>query len=327
MIVENLGKKPLVSVLMLTYNHEKFIEQAVRGVLNQLCNFDFELIIAEDCSPDNTRAVLMSVISNHPMGYCVKYTRHDQNLGMHRNAHFVMQAAVGKYIAICEGDDFWSDPSKLQKQVDFLEQNEDYGLVHHEADYFFQAKQKLVPDFHKRNRIHVSTGFVFEELLQYNNIYTPTVVYRRELFDHYLAINENIRNDFLMADYAMWLEFSQHCKFHYLDKSMAVYRVLVNSASHSYDFRKKMYFLRSYCQIKFYFLKRYKVNTVEASQIKQYYLQQASVFSLRCFEFKKAWIFAKRLRLDSIKNIILYIISSIFFYVKPLRMFSKFSKL
>jgi len=324
MILENLDKKPLVSVLMITYKHEQFIEQAVRGVLNQLCNFKFELIVADDCSPDNTRAKLKSVISNHPMGYCVKYIRHDQNIGMHRNADFVMQAAVGKYIAICEGDDFWTDPLKLQIQVDFLEKNLDYGLVHHEADYFFQAKQKLVPNFHKRNKILVSTGCVFEELLRHNNIYTPTVMYRRQLLGHYFAINQGIRNNFLMGDYAMWLEFSQHSKFHYINKSMAVYRVLVNSASHTGDFRSKLFFLSSYCQIKYYFLKKYKVNNFPTSKIKQYYLQQASVFSLRYSEFTKAWIFAKRLQWDSIKKVILYFVCSIFYYVKPLRLLSKF---
>lgn len=309
---------------MLTYKHEQFISQAITGVLDQVCGFEFELIVADDNSPDNTEAIVESVVKSHPNGHFVKYSRHKQNIGMHRNADFVFKAARGKYIAICEGDDYWSDNSKLQMQVDFLEENEDYGLVHHEADYLYQTKQKLIPSFHKKNKINVSTGFVFDELLRHNNIYTPTVMYRKKLFEHYLLISPNVRNNFLMSDYAMWLEFSQHCKFHYIDKSMAVYRVLLNSASNSESFTKKIFFLKSYCSIKNYFIYKYKHVGISSNSITQYYLKQASIFSIKYSKFSNAWIFAKRLRFDSHKKIVLFFICGILFYIKPLRVFSRF---
>jgi glycosyltransferase involved in cell wall biosynthesis len=309
MSVENLGDKPLVSVLMITYLHEQYIEQAIRGVLDQVCNFKFELIIADDCSPDNTSDLVKSIISSHPIGYCVKYTRHNQNIGMNRNADFVIQAAGGKYIAICEGDDFWTDPTKLQNQVDFLENNEDYGLVHHEADYFFQAKQKLIPNFHKRNKIHVSTGYVFEELLRHNNIYTPTVMYRKQLFDHYSAIDQNIRNNFLMTDYTMWLEFSLHSKFHYINKSMTVYRVLANSASRSTFYEQDICFVNSYCDIKKFFLKKYGSSLTTEAWINNYKNSTSLMVALKYKKYKNAKSFASQLKVDSINNFIKYILA------------------
>ena len=109
----------LLSVIMITYGHENFIEQAIKGVLIQECNFDFELIIANDCSPDNTDIIIKDIIANDPRAGKIKYVRHNNNIGMMPNFIYALQSAKGKYIALCEGDDYWTLPSKLQKQVDF----------------------------------------------------------------------------------------------------------------------------------------------------------------------------------------------------------------
>lgn len=308
--------KPLVSVLMITYKHEQFIEQAIRGVLDQVCDFEYELIVADDNSPDNTRAIVDSLISVHQNGHCVKYTRHEHNMGMHRNADFVFQAARGKYIAICEGDDYWSDPNKLQIQADFLEQNEDYGLVHHEADYFYQTRQKLIPNFHKRNKVNVSSGFVFEELLRHNNIYTPTVMYRKQFFEHYRSIDQSTRDKFLMSDYVMWLEFSQHCKFHYIDKSMAVYRVLLNSASRSTSYEKELEFVISYCEIKQFFIRKYRSYYTTEAWVNNYKYSTSLMVALKHKKHQYARFFASQLNLDSRNNFVKYILAYLPFLFK-----------
>ena len=121
--------KPIVSVVMITYNHEKYIQQAVEGVLMQQTDFPIELIIADDASPDQTEKIVTTIKKKHPNGNWIKYTRHLQNKGMTENFMWALGQAQGKYIALCEGDDYWTDPYKLQKQVDFLEANEEYGLV------------------------------------------------------------------------------------------------------------------------------------------------------------------------------------------------------
>ncbi|MET0945569.1 MAG: glycosyltransferase family 2 protein [Flavobacterium sp.] len=120
-----------VSVIMITYGHEDFIEQAINGILMQECDFEVELIIANDCSPDKTDEVIRKIIKNHPKSSWIKYTNHQSNLGMIPNFIWAIQQARGNYIAICEGDDYWTDSLKLQKQVDFLEANEEYVICGH----------------------------------------------------------------------------------------------------------------------------------------------------------------------------------------------------
>ena len=120
---------PTVSVVMITYNHEAYIQQAIEGVLMQECDFKVELIIADDNSPDNTEVVVKKILSEHSKASWIKYTKHNANKGMNSNFIWATKQCKGKYIAICEGDDYWTDSNKLQKQVDFLEKNKDYGLV------------------------------------------------------------------------------------------------------------------------------------------------------------------------------------------------------
>lgn len=125
---------PKVSVIMITYKHEMFIEQAVNSILEQKTNFDYELIIANDNSPDNTHDVLTKFIKNHPKASLINYLKNEINLGPNANYIKAYNSGTGKYIAVCEGDDFWGDELKLQKQVDFLDHNPEYVLTYHDAD-------------------------------------------------------------------------------------------------------------------------------------------------------------------------------------------------
>lgn len=116
---------------MITYKHEAFISEAIHGVLMQKTAFEVELIIADDCSPDNTEAIVMEIIKTHPNGHWIKYFRHQKNIGMQANGVFANENCSGKYVAICEGDDYWTDPLKLQKQVDLIEKNPNCNIVYH----------------------------------------------------------------------------------------------------------------------------------------------------------------------------------------------------
>ncbi len=119
-------KPPVVSVYMITYNHGNFIAQAIEGVLMQQTNFSVELVIGEDCSTDNTRQVCLEYKEKYPDR--IKLVLSEKNLGVGKNGLNTFAACLGKYIAICEGDDYWTDPLKLQKQVDFLESHPDYTI-------------------------------------------------------------------------------------------------------------------------------------------------------------------------------------------------------
>jgi len=124
----------IISVCVITYGQERYIRQTLKGILSQEANFVIELIIANDNSPDNSDSLIQEFIKNNQnANFIIRYFKHENNIGAMPNFKFALEKCSGKYIAICEGDDYWTDPLKLQKQVDFLEANSDYTLHFHNA--------------------------------------------------------------------------------------------------------------------------------------------------------------------------------------------------
>ena len=119
----------MMSVIITTYMHENYIAKAIESVLMQIVDFEFELIIADDCSPDITHKIVSDYIENQTKRIRVKYKRQSRNLGVVSNFVWALEHTKGKYIALCEGDDYWTDPYKLQKQVDVLQSNKSFSIV------------------------------------------------------------------------------------------------------------------------------------------------------------------------------------------------------
>lgn len=127
--METIESDVMLSVCCVTYNHENYIAQAIEGFLMQRTAFKYEIIIGEDCSTDGTRQIVEEYALKHPDK--IKLITSEFNVGAHKNEFRVIQEIKGKYIALCDGDDYWTDPLKLQKQVDFLEKNHDYIMCCH----------------------------------------------------------------------------------------------------------------------------------------------------------------------------------------------------
>lgn len=125
-------EKIKVSVCVITYKHEKYIKQTLEGVLKQKGDFILEVIIGEDASPDATREICEKYQSESPD--VIKLMPKEKNLGMNLNFSRCIKACTGKYIALCEGDDYWIDDSKIQKQIDLLESNSHFLLCAHNVD-------------------------------------------------------------------------------------------------------------------------------------------------------------------------------------------------
>jgi glycosyltransferase involved in cell wall biosynthesis len=248
---------PVVSVKTITYNHAPYIKQCMDGVLMQKTNFKFEFIIGEDCSTDGTREIVKEYAEKYPD--IIKLITSDSNVGAGGNSKRTYDACTGKYIAFCEGDDYWIDPYKLQKQVDFLEANPDYGMVHTNCDYLDNETQVISNSPFCSSQI-VKDGDIFNELINFNRICTLTVCYRKDVFIEYYKEVEPYSKGWKMGDYPMWLFFAKKYKVKYLSDKTSVYRVLNNSASHSKEDNKKLEFLISTYDIKYYFLKRYANN-------------------------------------------------------------------
>ncbi|GAA3571839.1 glycosyltransferase family 2 protein [Snuella lapsa] len=211
-----MSGRPKVSVCMITYGHEKFVKQAVQGVLMQECEFEIELIVADDCSPDTTQFIVEGIIKEHPRGYRVKYVKHSENKGMLANFIWAMNQCCGDYIAFCEGDDYWTDSLKLQKQVGFLEANLDYGICFHNVNVFYQKENRLCADGFTRAVPETTTTL---DLARGNYMHTPSVV---------------MRNDFELpqwysksplGDWPLYMIAAHNKMIKRLEDIMAVYRV------------------------------------------------------------------------------------------------------
>lgn len=205
-----------VSVIMITYNHSLYIKQAIESVLSQVTDFEFELIISNDKSTDDTDLVIKQTLAQNPNRHKAKYINHETNLGMMPNFVAALGNATGKYIALCEGDDYWSDDQKLQIQTDFLENNPDFSICFHNVGLLTSNGMK--EDNLKKKIPEVST---IKDLAKNNFIHTPSVVYRNHLikeFPHYFIQAP-------IGDYFLHMLNAQHGKIKYIDKIMAVYRI------------------------------------------------------------------------------------------------------
>lgn len=120
---KDVSAQSTLSVCMMTYNHERYIRNAIEGVLSQITDFSFELIIANDVSTDDTSKVINETLKNHPRANLVKFIDREMNLGMAGNLVGLFEVCKGEFVAICDGDDVWTDSSKLQKQMNILRKN------------------------------------------------------------------------------------------------------------------------------------------------------------------------------------------------------------
>jgi glycosyltransferase involved in cell wall biosynthesis len=201
---------------MITYGHEKFIEQAINGVLMQQGDFELELILSNDCSPDNSDSVIQRILQNHPNASWINYVKQEENLGMMTNFIVAMRQCKGNYIALCDGDDYWTDPYKLQKQVDFLEANPEYVLSFHKVK-ILKPDGSLVDDFITKVPENYENQDTLARLGNY--IHTPSVVFRN--------IIKELPKEFLLSpigDYFLYMTLAEHGKLKYLEEEMAVYR-------------------------------------------------------------------------------------------------------
>lgn len=252
--------EPMVSVCMLTYKHEKYIAEAIEGVLMQQADFDIELIITNDTSPDNTDEIVKNIINTHPRGNWIRYFSHKINKGFLPNFIFTLQECRGKYIAFCSGDDYWVDPLKLQKQVDFLEKNPDYGLVHNDFEKNVGGK---ISESWKARLANIPSGYIFDELILKDYISSVTICARAQLIKECakILVNEGLKRKWKQEDYPIWLEMSLKSKIAYFPDKNSHYRILEVSASQNPDKTVQFEFAKSHYDIQMYFAEREKVDS------------------------------------------------------------------
>jgi glycosyltransferase involved in cell wall biosynthesis len=201
---------------MITYNHEPFIAQAIESALSQQTNFAFEIVVGEDCSTDRTRAILLEYQARFPD--TIRLLLPERNLGMHRNLVETLQACTGQYIALLEGDDYWSTPHKLQKQADLLDRRPDCAICFHGTRMLHQDGSRPPWNYPQWHQKPIAT---LEDLLHRNFMQTCSVMFRRGLIQRIPDWFYQLK----LADWTLHVLNAQHGAIAYIDEVMSVYRL------------------------------------------------------------------------------------------------------
>lgn len=205
-----------VSVLMMAYKHGNFVEQAVRSVLEQETSFDFEVLVGEDHSNDGTREILTELQRKNPGR--IRLFLNEKNIGMHKNFQQLLESARGEYIAILEGDDYWTSTKKLRKQVDFLDEHSGFSICFHNALKINEENGQPLTNYCPDDQKEVSG---FDDLIKGNFVPTCSIVYRKELLHQIPAWTEELP----MLDWALLILLGERGKIGYLNEVMGVYRI------------------------------------------------------------------------------------------------------
>ena len=273
--------EPLVGIRCTTFNQGKYIAECLEGFLSQDTTFPFEVIVHDDASTDNTASIIREYEAKYPKiikpiyETVNQYSKNDGSFTRIINSHLTR-----KYIAMCEGDDYWTDPLKLQKQVDFLESHPDYGMCYGVVRQYNQAKKAF---FTNRGTDFVS----FENFLKTrNNIPTLSTCYRRDLYLQFKGDDIFEQQDWPMGDLPMWLWFTRNSKVKFFPEIFGVYRVLSNSAAHSSDIEKQVKFYRTCHECANFFSKHYLGKELPPYEDHH---DRARLYSTKAHDRKKAY--------------------------------------
>lgn len=210
---------PLVSIFCPAYNHESYIKQCLEGFILQKCNFSIEVYVQDDASSDKTAEIIKMYAEKYNYIIPRLHTENYYSNGKDINAYFFSQA-LGKYIAICEGDDYWTDPYKLQKQVDFLEANEDYCMCSHNIN---SLHNNILQDYYTSNGINPpSDTITLKDLALQNYLPTVSVIFKK---NNQVLSDLNTFKNLTLVDYCLHLLNARYGKIKILKDNMAVYRI------------------------------------------------------------------------------------------------------
>lgn len=231
---ECLLADPLVSIIMITYNHGAYLSQAIEGVVSQKCDFDIELLIGEDASSDDTFQVALQYQQRYP--HLIRLIYSASNVGMIANSRRLWGAAKGKYIAYCEGDDYWCCEKKLSKQLSMILADPECGMVH--SDWVVSKYENSEWNINWNSSAHkwvnpsLLDGRIFPFFYFPKNLRTCTLMIKKELVDE-VEMSHFRSKCYKFGDCVFSAFITSRTKVAYLSDVTAVYRLSPNSALRS----------------------------------------------------------------------------------------------
>lgn len=248
-------RQVMVTINCIAYNQADYIRQTLEGFVSQQTNFRFEAVVHDDASTDATAEIIREFAEKYPSIIKPIFETENQYSKANGSLAQVMRPHIrGKYVAYCEGDDYWTDPLKLQKQVDFMERNPDYSLICSNADFYIQNENRLNKCVYKH-----SGTFGIEHLIIHDVIETCTVMLRRDLLNQYRKELTDKFSNLSFGDYPLWLYMSTKGKCMRLKDVTGVYRINSGGVSNLTDKCKKIKWMRSLIFVIDYFSTKYSI--------------------------------------------------------------------
>ena len=296
--------KPLVSVVVITYNHEPYIKECLDGIISQKTDFPIEILVNDDCSTDNTANIIKEYENKYPMFFrCIYQSENQYSKNVNPWSDILFPIAKGRYIALCEGDDYWVDPYKLQTQVDFMEKHPDYG--------FIGTKCKI----RKANKLsNESITYLKEPLMVdgnyelYGNVFrkyakfgpptrTVSLLFRTSLLD----------NERPTGDVTLQAILAYKSNFAFINKECCVYRVHDTGVSNAKDDKSKLLYAQWYIDQKLFLNNRFpdecNFDSDELDDILTYLRLRIAI---RDFKYSEAIEYKSRIKSNKYKNKFLY---------------------
>jgi glycosyltransferase involved in cell wall biosynthesis len=234
-----------VSVVILCYNLQDYIARAIASVLMQQTSFNFEVIVLNDGSTDDSLQIIEAFKDR------IILINHKTNHGLIKSRIEAYDKCQGKYIALCDGDDYWTDELKLQKQVEFMESHPDFGLVHTGFEVMDETKNEFIHVIRARHMV----GGVFESLMFNNKISSCTVLFRKKYWDEIDKVEFEKLN--ASEDRFIWMHIAKKSLVHFIVDSTAIYTKREGSMSGYKDNKKQSKICEESFDIRYYYIDKY----------------------------------------------------------------------
>ena len=322
----------LVRVSCMTYNHAPYIEDAMNGFCMQETSFPYVCTIIDDASTDGEQEIIRKYLQEHfnlqdktivrneeTDDYVLTFARHKTNINCYfvvfflkynhyrkkSKAPYIQEWANTKYIALCEGDDYWIDDNKLQRQVEYMEKHDGCTLCYSKANCFNQNQKQFIGKIG-----HEIKGYK-DLLMGGNSIPTLTTMFRNSHFNDYC---EGVKSTgWLMGDYPLWIFLSVNGELHYEAKETAVYRILDSSASHFKTYESHKRFEDSVYSIRCFYAEKYGVTKEERKYIENEYNKLLFNLAYEHKEYKTARDLFHKIKTKDIKIVVKYLL--VFFHL------------
>jgi glycosyltransferase involved in cell wall biosynthesis len=294
-----------LSVHLITYNNEKYIEETIESILKQKVNFNYEIIVGDDCSTDRTLSLIEKYKIKYPKLF--KVFKNESQLGILKNFKSTLDKCSGDFVFPLAGDDLLKKENALQKMVDAISENASLGFVDCGFDKYYEDSNKTIPFANKKsikfNKLDYKNAILLGKITPIGICFNRTLLLKYVNFKTY--INKNITID----DYPILVDLVMHTDFVRINESLIIYRIYDDSFSHEKDFEKQ-YFLANQMKNLFdYFSKKYGFDNNITASYNKAHLKQL-LFYAGFFEKKEVGkeVFSK-IKSKSIKDYIHYLAS------------------